>query len=344
MSLTSLLNVAALEERYRKVKKFFFLRESAYDVTSVCQLRCDGCYYFEGDKYKVKDNRDPEAWRELFRRERDRGITYVNLAGAEPSLVPQILLACHEIIPLGTIFTNGLKKIDPAVRYRLHLSVWGDGTGDPQYRKYAGGREGPYCLPIQLKNYKDDDRVIFVYTFNSENIDQADEVLRIVTGHGHKITFNIFSIPEGNQSQLKLQYQLEKIRDKMVDAIDQYSDAVVYSYYNAEVHTNMLSLRGRFGCPYPRAAAGNKKPFGISKTFRNHRADLSYSETSCCVPDTDCADCRHYASGSAIISSRLDLHIQSEREFRGWLDYVDTYLAIWMLGYSKGSNLYPRTL
>src|SRR6059036_1926941 len=46
MSLTAVLQVPELEERYRKVKKFFFLRESAYDVTSACQLRCDGCYYF----------------------------------------------------------------------------------------------------------------------------------------------------------------------------------------------------------------------------------------------------------------------------------------------------------
>ena len=82
MSLTAFLKVPELKERYAKVKSFFFLKEAAYDVTSVCQLRCDGCYYFEGDKYKVKDNRDPSAWRELMQRERERGITYVNLAGA----------------------------------------------------------------------------------------------------------------------------------------------------------------------------------------------------------------------------------------------------------------------
>ena len=99
-------------------------------------------------------------------------------------------------------------------------------------------------------------------------------------------------------------------------------------------------LRDRFSCPYPRAARDRAKPFGIGKTFRNYRADLSYDAFSCCVPDTDCADCRHYAAGSAIISSRLDLHIGSEQDFRGWLDYVDTYLAVWMPGYQKGENLY----
>ncbi len=339
MSLTTLLQIPELKQRYTKVKKYFFLRESAYDVTSVCQLRCDGCYYFEGEKYQVTDNRDPEAWRHPLQHERDRGITYVNLAGAEPSLVPQVLRACHETIPLGTVFTNGLRKIDPDIRYRLHLSVWGDGAGDPVYRRFAGGRPGPYCLPVQLQNYRNDDRVIFVFTFNGKNVDQVDEVLKRVEDAGHRITFNVFSIPERNQSTLGVNKTLTGICDKMMEAMLRYPGTVVYSPYSAEVHTNADSLRGQFGCPYPRAASVGRA-FGMSKTFRNYRADLSYSAESCCVPDTDCADCRHYASGSAIVTSRMDLHIKTEAAFRGWLDYVDTYLAIWVLGYEKGANLY----
>jgi hypothetical protein len=339
MSLTTFLQDPELKQRYVKIKPYFFLRESAYDVTSVCQLRCDGCYYFEGDKYQVADNRDPGAWRELLQRERERGITYVNLAGAEPSLVPQVLRACYETIPLGTVFTKGLRKIDPDIRYRLHLSVWGDGTGDPVYRRYAGGRPGPYCLPVQLKNYKSDDRVIFVFTFNGENVDQVDESLKRVDDGGHKITFNVFSVPERNQSTLRVSDTLKETRAKMMEAMLRYPGTVVYSPYNAEVHTRGTSLRDQFGCPYPRAAA-ESRPFGMSKTFRNYRADLTYSAESCCVPDTDCADCRHYASGSAIVTSRMDLHIKSEPAFRGWLDYVDTYLAIWVLGYQRGPNLY----
>jgi MoaA/NifB/PqqE/SkfB family radical SAM enzyme len=335
MSLTTFLQDSELKERYAKIKRYFFLRESAYDVTSVCQLRCDGCYYFEGDKYKVTDNRDPGAWRELLQRESERGITYVNLAGAEPSMVPHVLRACYETIPLGTVFTNGLRKIDPDIRYRLHLSVWGDGAGDPVYRHYAGGRPGPYCLPVQLKNYKGDDRVIFVFTFNSENVDQVDEVLKRIEDAGHKITFNVFSAPERNQSTLRVSDTLKETHDKMMEAMLRYPGTVVYSAYNAEVHTHGTSLRDQFGCPYPRAAAGSR-PFGMSKTFRNYRADLTYSAASCCVPDTDCADCRHYASGS----SRMDLHIKTEAAFRGWLDYVDTYLAIWILGYQRSPNLY----
>lgn len=340
MSLSALLQIPELRDRYNKVKKYFFLRESAYDVTSTCQLRCDGCYYFEGDKHQVKDNRDPGAWRQLLQRERERGITYVNLAGAEPSLVPKVLRACYETIQLGTVFTNGLRKIDQEIGYRLQLSVWGDQSGDPVYRKYAGGRPGPYCLPIQLKNYANDERVIFVYTFNADNVDQVDVVLKLVADHGHKITFNVFSIPDDNGSTLKVTETLQRTRAKMLGAMSDYPGTVIYSHYNADVHTHEISLRGQFGCPYPRAALVDGRQFGMARSFRNYRADHSWVAASCCVPDTDCSDCRHYAAGSAIVASRLDLHIKSERDFRGWLDYVDTYLAIWVLGYQQGPNLY----
>src|SRR5262249_8347985 len=158
---------------YSKLKKHFRIRESAYDVTSRCQLRCDGCYYFQGDKYRVQDVTEAERWKAFMEQERERGINYVNLAGAEPALVPDVLRACYDTIPTGNIFSNGLTAIDRGIRYRIHLSVWGNAAGDPQYR-------GVYCLPKQLKNYKGDDRPIFVYTFNKDNIDQIDDVLPAV--------------------------------------------------------------------------------------------------------------------------------------------------------------------
>jgi hypothetical protein len=342
MSLTQYLQVPDLADRYRKVKKYFFLRESAYDVTSACQLRCEGCYYFEGDKYKTRDNRDPEAWTAFFEQEKCRGITYVVLAGAEPALVPRVLQACYSVIPLGTIASNGLKPIATDVRYRIHLSVWGNAEGDPKYRRWANGKPGPNCLPAQLRNYRDDERVIFVYTFNHDNVDQLDDVVERIHDEGHKLTFNVFSSPMGDRSPLQLREALTKTRDKMLEALERYPETVIYSRYNAEVHTQPAGLHELFGCVYPRAQMGSgRTPVGISQTFRSYRTDLTHSpESDCCVPDTDCADCRHYAAGSAIVSSRLGLHVDSEQCFRCWLDYVDTYLAIWVTGYAKGPDLY----
>ena len=60
-------------ERWQKVKKWFFLRESTYDMTNRCNIRCDGCYYYEGDKQFALENKDLEAWRTLMQAEKKEG-------------------------------------------------------------------------------------------------------------------------------------------------------------------------------------------------------------------------------------------------------------------------------
>jgi hypothetical protein len=343
MGFIDYLAVPELESRYAKIKKYFHLKESAYDVTSLCQLRCEGCYYFQGDKYKVTDSSDAGAWRSFMEGEQRRGINFVNLAGAEPALAPHVLEAIFGVIPTGTVFTNGLKRIDRDIRYRIHISVWGDPGHDPLYRRRLGGQAGPNCLQAQLDNYRDDDRAVFVYTFNRANIAQVDEVLNRVTDAGHAMTFNVFSPPVSLNTALTPGDELEQIYRKMLWAMDRFGDRVIYSAYNARVHTAAESLHSAFGCPYPRANARSSSPrtSGISRTFRSYRTDFSHQiETDCCVPDTDCAHCRHYAAGSAIVSSRLQDHVDCEASFRGWLDYVDTYLAVWVLGYRQGPRLY----
>jgi len=49
-------------------------------------------------------------------------------------------------------------------------------------------------------------------------------------------------------------------------------------------------------------------------------------DAACCVPDTDCEECRHYAAGSAVVTARLYRHVTDPNTFKSWLDYVDTYL------------------
>ena len=79
---------------------------------------------------------------------------------------------------------------------------------------------------------------------------------------------------------------------------------------------------------------------GLGRSFRQYRTDLTWDrDAACCVPDTDCADCRHYAAGSAIVTAKMFRHADDPMAFRSWLDYVDTYLAVWVMGYEKSANL-----
>jgi hypothetical protein len=321
-----------IAERFALVRKYFYLRESTYDMTRRCNVRCDGCYYYEGDKQNAEDNVDPEAWRRLFQAEKARGITFVVLAGAEPALVPALLSACYAEIPLGAIATNGLIHIPASVGYRIHISVWGDDTTSERVRR------AKRMLERQIEIYAGDPRAVFVYTFTRENIAEAGAVVAQLARHGCPVTFNVFSATVGYQGTLThTPASLAEARQTMLALLAAYPGQVLFSPYSAAAHTDTLSLHDLYSCPYPRQ---NQGQFGLGRSFRQYRSDLTWvREAACCVPDTDCADCRHYAAGSAIVTARMNRHITSADQFRAWLDYVDTYLAVWVQGYGKHSNL-----
>ncbi|MCB2187371.1 MAG: radical SAM protein [Deltaproteobacteria bacterium] len=333
---SDILADAEVAARFQKVREWFFLRESTYDVTSRCNLHCQGCYYYQGEKQHARPVTDPARWGELLRREKERGITFVVLAGAEPALEPAILAACYQEISLGCIATNGLKVIPPEVDYRIHLSVWGD---DATSQRVRGARD---MLARQLAGYQGDERAVFVYTFTPHNIAESHGVVERLARAGCQVTFNVFSAPEGYTGDLRhTAASLHAMRQAMLELLDAFPEHVLFSPYNAQVHAHPAGLHRLFGCSYPRQ--NESSTVGLGRTFRQYRTDLAYDRAAgCCVPDTTCDDCRHYAAGSAVVTARLFRHATHPETFRAWLDYVDTYLAVWVRGYPKGRNLCPE--
>ena len=328
-----LLAEPAVRERWEKVRKFFFLRESTYDVANRCNIRCEGCYYYEGDKHFAEENRDPQAWRALMQAEKERGITYVVLAGAEPALVPEILQVCSDEMPLGSIATNGFKHIPTTVAYKIHISVWGN---DETSRRVRNAKN---LLERQIENYRDDERAVFVYTYTRENIEETAEVVERLVDQGCKLTFNMFSSPVGYDGTLRHDAEsLLAVRKSMLELTARHPGQVLFSPYSAVAHTHAKGLRALYKCPYPRRNPSTD--IGLGRSFRQYRTNLKWDrQAACCVPDTDCPDCRHYASGSAVVTARLHRHAIDPAHFAGWLDYADTYLAVWLVGYEKGMNL-----
>ncbi|MFP4475020.1 MAG: radical SAM protein [Desulfatibacillaceae bacterium] len=325
-----------IKARFEKVRGYFFLRESTYDMTNRCNIRCEGCYYYEGEKQHAKECSDPAAWRELFRGERERGITFVVLAGAEPSLVPELLEACYDEIDLGCIASNGKKRIPGSVGYTIHVSVWGN---DETSRRTRNVRD---LLTRQIDNYAGDERAVWVYTMTRENIGEAREVAQALAKKDCRMTFNMFSAPVGYSGRLRHTAEsLARSRETMLDLLREYPETIVFSPYNAVAHTHSLGLHDIYSCPYPRRNPSTD--LGLGRSFRQYHADLDWNrDISCCVPDTDCDDCRHYAAGSAVVTARMYRHAKNPDHFRAWLDYVDTYLAVWVCGYEKGENLCPE--
>ena len=329
---------AKIKERWEKVRKYFFLRESTYDMTNRCNIRCEGCYYYEGEKQFAHENRNLEDWRELMQSEKARGITYVVLAGAEPALAPDLLQTCYQEIQLGAIASNGLKFIPATVGYKIHISVWGN---DNNSRLVRGA---PDMLKRQIEKYQSDSRAVFVYTFTRDNIEQIYEVMDLLADCGGKATFNMFSAPVGYKGHLRhTPESLGQTRLAMTDVMRRYPDNVLFSSYSAVAHTHQSGLHDLYKCSYPRMNPSDD--LGLGRSFRQYRADLTWDrDAACCVPDTDCADCRHYAAGSAVVTARLFRHATDPETFSAWLDYADTYLAVWVMGYQKGRNLIDQPI
>ena len=228
-----ILEQAGVRERWTKVRCYFFLRESTYDMTNRCNIRCNGCYYYEGTKQFAEENRDPGAWRDLMRQEKQRGITFVVLAGAEPSLVPELCEVCHDEVPLGAIATNGLKPLPPSIGYKIHISVWG---GDKTSFKTRNARD---MLSRQMENYGDDPRAVFVYTFTRDNAADAHEVARLLHLRECRLTFNMFSAPQGYTGELRhTGRSLTRTRETMLDLMAQYPETILFSPYNVVAHTH----------------------------------------------------------------------------------------------------------
>lgn len=333
LKFSELLAQPEVKARWGKVRKYFFLRESTYDMSNRCNIRCDGCYYYEGDKQFAREIGGGEAWRRLMQAEKARGITYVVLAGAEPSLAPDLLKICYEEMPLGSIATNGFKKIPESIGYRIHISVWGNDETSLRVRK------AKHLLKKQVENYKGDPRAVFVYTFTRENIDEVNEVAEALVADGCKLTFNVFSSPVGYTGPLRHDVEsLQRTKQKMITLLNQYPQNILFSVYNAVAHTHKKGLHNLYSCSYPRR--NPSQDIGLGRSFRQYRTDLNWDRSvACCVPDTDCDDCRHYAAGSAVVTARLYRHANNLACFKSWLDYVDTYLAVWVMGYEKGKNL-----
>ena len=260
-TFSDILQNPAVRERWEKVRKFFFLRESTYDMTNRCNIRCEGCYYFNGEKQSAIEKNDPREWRRLLAAEKERGITFVVLAGAEPSLVPELCAACYEVIPLGAIATNGLKKIPPEIDYRIHISVWGND------RTSLAIRKAPDMLARQIANYAGDPRAVWVYTFTPVNIDEAREVTELLAENGLKITFNMFSAPVGYSGHLRHTPEtLARTRQVMTELLAEFPETVLFSPYNIAV-----PIPRRRGCtnsfPVPIRAAIRPPTSGLAAPF-----------------------------------------------------------------------------
>src|SRR5882724_4982430 len=107
----------AIRERYENAKRIIrvFRKPSFYEITQRCNLKCEGCYYFEGNFQPVPEEGSLAAWEAFFASEAERGVSIAYFVGAEPALEQERLVAASRAFACGNVGTNGTVKIDPVV-------------------------------------------------------------------------------------------------------------------------------------------------------------------------------------------------------------------------------------
>ncbi|MEM9210884.1 MAG: hypothetical protein AAGA63_05295 [Pseudomonadota bacterium] len=299
------------------------------DLTSRCNLFCEGCYYYEGDAQAMQDEEDEKKWRAFFESERDRNVKFIYVGGAEAALHPERIRAAADNIPYGIIAANGTIKIPKEVNYRIAVSVWGlpDIT-----EKLRGG--GTFWKSV--RNYARDPRAMFVYTISRQNIDQIRDVVQILSDEGASITFNMYSPTESYLDKLargakndkeffrvsnqedNLAFKGEDLaicRDVVDEVVEEFADSIVYpKAFNHEV-----TVPGPYftldsdGIATDCAGRHN----GTHKTILS---TLTESPNKCCMPNINCAECRLLAT---VLPSRLmprEKDSVNEAAVRDWIN------------------------
>lgn len=334
--------------RYEDAKRVVrvFRKPGFYEITQSCNLKCEGCYYFAGGRTNhVPEETSVSAWEAFFAAEaQQRKVTMAYFVGAEPALHQERLIAAAPHFPYGNIGTNGTIRIDPAVPYRIGVSMWaGDDVTDRELRGGPAFRKA-------FRNYAGDPRAIVLYTLSPWNLGQARTVAQMCRDHGLPLTFNMYSPTANFLDKLKAESandnkffrlsqpghtpcfsdeDLGRTRRIVSELMDDFPDTIVYSRaYNDWVTA-----------PGPRYAiddAGIARRCGsrMIGTIKYYGTDLQQMQPKCATPDVDCAQCRMYSGGWSSRFQPDAADIASEKTFSDWLDMMQVLGRIFL--YERG--------
>lgn len=328
----------ALKARYELVRRMAgHMHPSQYDVSDICNLKCEGCLYFAGtDRSGTHEEISPDAIDRFFAGEAARGVNFAQLGGAEPALSRTKLKIIAKHIPRGLIFTNGTIPIDKAIRYRIHISIWGLDDEARILRKADSFKKA-------LKLYAGDDRAIFVLTINRQNLNSILPVARICHLSGVKLSFSHFSpteqyaaphlssdymrVSSEGQSLALGSDDLVRAHDEIALAMATYPDTVVYSSaFNDWIHRPeglyKLDERGvAMDC-------GSR----VTDRYRHFRVDLNDGgNVKCCAPNLDCRTCRIYAQSLVTALHRFNPFSASGGDFAAWLEMYEFWAKLFLL-------------
>jgi 4Fe-4S single cluster domain len=330
---------ADLAERLHAVRDMG-LRVSATEVhlTTACNIRCKGCWYFEGGfDGAVRDTSDPAVISEFVDSLVARGVTQATLIGGEPTLVPERVAAFVGRLPYITISTNGLR---PLARTGLEniavaISLFGGGPLDDSLRGYrVNGSAFSGLFETALGHYRNDPRVIFVYALSEEGLRYVEPTVRAIQDNGNQVTFNFYSA-HGSDHPLRIENE-KRTLDEALRVKQMYPDTVVsHPYFIEALITGRTHWDGQFGydvCPsisvdHPDHAQRIRNGNPVLDGFAVYGAD--YKTLQFCCTSGNCSDCRDSQGVYSWLLVSMNRFLDDESRLETWLDLAESYWRQW---------------
>jgi MoaA/NifB/PqqE/SkfB family radical SAM enzyme len=324
-----------LKNRFELVSTFSRkIRVSEYHLTNACNIRCEGCWFFEfghdTETEEEKNIRNLEAF--LDTECKERKINTALVIGGEPTLFPDRLAVYKEKMRYLTISSNGLKKL-PKLGFEdvtVALTLFGGGPLDDQLRGIKpSGRRFSGLFDKALDNYKDDPRAIFIYALTEDGIQYIEETVKKIHSNGNILNFNFYSkYGESDPSAMKRRDDLlaEAMRVKHL-----YPNTVISHPYFIQTMITGVSHWDYFryeNCPsisFDHPAHENRLKNGSPSLpmFNTWSADLK--TVKFCCTSGHCNGCRDSQAVFSWLLVSMSEFLDSADQLKIWVEIAESY-------------------
>ncbi|MBE7474377.1 MAG: hypothetical protein DPW09_30720 [Anaerolineae bacterium] len=337
-----------LNQMYSQIRQAGPLKSILVDITHVCNIRCQGCYFFAEEMDKNKAPQDEAEFDAFIEREKARGTNFVSVAGGEPSLMLNRVKKIYDNFWIMVV-TNGLRRIpyEGFENMPIAVSVWGDHDTDIALR--GSGKRDIFARGLQ--NYKNDPRVLWYYTTTTGNAHQIEAVVEECVANGNYVLFNFYGDLSHQGGNIDHQRGFEEVRRQINRMIERYPDRILLSSYISQVVSSGRLYNENWGydvcCSISADNEINRERLQNGKSYNLHFRAYNPNLTStrrCCIGEArDCSTCYDVWAHFSWIMLNMKAHVNSKQEFTNWLTTIYLfYLINRIIDFEAGVKLLPQ--
>jgi hypothetical protein len=322
-----------LKALYEEIRDAGPLRSISLDITSKCNLRCKGCYYFSEGMDQFSNHRDEAAFDRFLEREAVRGTNFITVVGGEPALEPERLRKINARFNMS-VATNGLIPIpqDGLEDIPIGVALWGNAQTDAELR--GDGRQDYFAQARD--NYRGDDRAFWYYTVAPGRAAEVEAVVDQCLANGNRLLFNYYSDVDDLGGDLDYRGGFDEVREVIDSVAARHPDMIFTTPWLNRVITSGRLYGESWGydvctnlstnASVNQERLANGKPY--NRHFRAYNADFETVRRCCTGITRDCGSCFDTWEHFSWIMINLKKHLGSTAEFTNWLTTMYVFYLV----------------